>query len=181
MNTQLETKRLLLRPFELADAEDVLAFGSHPEVCRYTCDDDSIKTVDDARRIITDVWHADYETHGYGRFAVVDKQTGRVFGFSGLKYLTDLEETDIGYRFLPEYWGKGIATEAGRVVMDYGRDELGLKNIIGMVVPENTASHRVLEKLGLRQAEQVEMDGQTICVYRQPGDQRSLKDISSNR
>ena len=102
--TRLETERLILRYFEIEDAEAVLAFGSHPEVSRYTCDPSPIASLDDARHVITDTWHFDYRTYGYGRLAVVDKETDHVFGFCGVKYLSDLDEIDVGYRFLPDYW-----------------------------------------------------------------------------
>jgi RimJ/RimL family protein N-acetyltransferase len=82
--------------------------------------------------------------------AVIEKASGRLVGFSGLKYLEDLREADVGYRFLPDCWGKGYATESARVLMEQGRREHGLTRIVGMVHPDNPASSRVLEKLGLR-------------------------------
>ena len=166
--TRIETERLLLREFALGDASDVLAFASNPIVTRYTADSHLIKSIDDARRVIVDTWHADYRKHGYGRLAVVDKSTERVIGFCGLKYLDDLNEVDIGYRLLPEYWGRGLATESGLAVMSHGHEELGLQNIIGLVLPENLASHRVLEKLGFLKAEQIKLDEiEVVQVYRE--------------
>ena len=57
---------------------------------------------------------ADYRKHGFGRWGVVLKATGRLIGFAGLKYLDELREVDVGYRLLPEYWGMGLATEAAQ-------------------------------------------------------------------
>lgn len=165
----IETERLILREFELGDAEDVFAFATNPEVTRYTGDLNLITSLDDVRRLIENVYQADYRKHGFGRMAVVDKETGRVIGFCGLKYLDDLDEVDIGYRFLPQYWGQGIATEAGHAIMHHAREVLGLKNVIGLVLPENLASHRVLEKLGLQKAEQISLDdAEVVQVYREP-------------
>jgi ribosomal-protein-alanine N-acetyltransferase len=77
----------------------------------------------------------DYEKYGYGRYAVILKETDEFIGFSGLKYLEELNEVELGYRFLRKCWGKGIATEAGRPFIEYGFGELGLKKIIGLVHP----------------------------------------------
>jgi RimJ/RimL family protein N-acetyltransferase len=169
---RIETERLILREFEIGDAEAVLEFGSHPEVCRYTCDADSMTTLEDARKVITGTWLNDYEKYGYGRLAVVDKASQKVFGFCGMKYLEDLQETDIGYRFLPEFWGRGIATEATQAVLQYGRSNIGLTNIIGLVVHENIASQRVLVKLGFQHTEDISLDNETAMVFREPTDQR---------
>jgi RimJ/RimL family protein N-acetyltransferase len=78
----------------------------------------------------------------------VDKTTGRVIGFAGLKYLDDVSEVDLGYRFFKEHWGKGLATEASRAVVAYGLGELRLRRVIGIAEVENKASIRVLEKAG---------------------------------
>jgi RimJ/RimL family protein N-acetyltransferase len=167
VKTLIETERLLLREFELDDAHDVLRFATNPEVTRYTGDAGLIETIDDARRLIVEVWHSDYRKHGFGRLAVVDKATNKVIGFCGLKYLEDLDAVDIGYRFLPEYWGRGIATEAAAAAMRHGHEILGLTDIIGLVMPDNLASHRVLKKLGMRQTEQISMpESDRVCVYR---------------
>jgi RimJ/RimL family protein N-acetyltransferase len=81
--------------------------------------------------------------------ACIEKCSGRLVGFSGLKYLEDLQEVDVGYRFLPDCWGKGYATESAKVLMQQGILEHGITRIIGLVQPENLASVRVLSKLGL--------------------------------
>ena len=87
------------------------------------------------------------------------KETQQVIGFCGLKYLTDLNEVDVGYRFLPEFWGKGLATEACAASIEFGFDTLGLEKIIGLVLPPNTASIRVLEKVGMTSDGEFDYDG----------------------
>ena len=146
MKIVFETERLILREFVDDDAEAFHAFNSDPEVMRYT-DDVYTESVDQARRMIRT--YPDYRRHGYGRWAVVYKPDRRMIGFSGLKFLEDLQETDLGYRFLPEYWGRGIATEAGLASVRHGFDVLELTRIIGLVLPENIGSIRVLEKVGM--------------------------------
>ena len=137
MGTQsirLETPRLILREFEHSDLEDVFEFATNPEVSRYTGDAGECQTRDDAAKIITDVWHRDYRVHGFGRLAVEHKTDRKVIGFCGLKFLEDMQVVDIGYRLLPSYWGKGIATEAAQATMNWSR-ERSMKGIIGLVLP----------------------------------------------
>lgn len=145
----IETERLILRQFVLDDAAAFQRLNADPLVRRYTYDS-PMETLDDARRVLTEAPLADYANHGYGRVACVLKDTGELIGFSGLKYLSDMGETDIGYRFLRAHWGNGYATESARPMMDYGRNVLGLDRIIGLVDPDNAGSVHVLEKLGLR-------------------------------
>ncbi len=64
--------------------------------------------------------------------------------------MPEFNETDIGFRFLPQYWGKGIATEVSKEIIKYGFEVLKLERIIGIADPENIASCRVLEKIGLK-------------------------------
>ena len=145
----IETERLILRQFVLDDAAAFQRLNADPLVRRYTYDS-PMETLDDARRVLTEAPLADYAKHGYGRVACVLKDTGELIGFSGLKYLSDIGETDIGYRFLRAHWGKGYATESARPMMDYGRNVLRLERIIGLVDPDNAGSVHVLEKLGLK-------------------------------
>jgi RimJ/RimL family protein N-acetyltransferase len=105
--------------------------------------------------------YPDYRERGYGRWAVVYKPDDRIVGFNGLKYLDDLEEVDLGYRFRTDYWGRGIATESARAIVRYGFDALGLDHIIGLVLPENMRSIRVLEKLGMTYTGRVTAYGST--------------------
>jgi ribosomal-protein-alanine N-acetyltransferase len=60
----------------------------------------------------------------------------------------EISDTELGYRFFPEYWGKGLATEAGRASIEFARSDLGLKRLVAMVHPDNVASARVVAKLG---------------------------------
>ena len=93
------------------------------------------------------------------------KESGLVIGFAGLKFLDDLQDVDIGYRFFPAYWGKGLATEACRPIVGYGFEVLQLRRIIGLVDPANVASVRVLKKLGMIHLETFEYRGLTTAMY----------------
>lgn len=154
----IETSRLIIREFTLDDAKAVFEFGSNEEVQRYT-GNELLSSEEEAANLIKNVNLKDYAKHGYGRWAVVHKADNKVIGFAGLKYLEDLQETDLGYRILPQYWNKGITTEASKPIIDYGFKQLKLKRIIGVVMQNNPASERVLIKLGFSYYQTAEYDG----------------------
>lgn len=151
-----ETSRLLHREMTTADATDFYKLNSHPDVMRYT-GDDVIASEEQAKQAIQQ--YPDFNTIGYGRWACILKESQRMIGFCGLKYLPDQDAVDLGYRFFPEYWGQGLATEASRVCLDFGFQVIGLQQIVAFVLPENGGSIRVLQKLGMvRDGELVEGD-----------------------
>jgi len=156
------TERLVLRALTVEDAPDFFALNSNLDVMRYT-GEPPLESLDEARDAIAN--YPDFETVGYGRWACVLKAEQRVIGFCGLKYLDDLKETDVGYRFLPEYWGKGLATEACQASVDFGFDVLRLNRIIGLILPDNIASQRVLEKVGMRYERSIVYEGDQAIVY----------------
>ncbi|MBV1776156.1 GNAT family N-acetyltransferase [Burkholderiaceae bacterium DAT-1] len=158
MKHVLNTERLILRRFEEHDLEAFYKLGTIPEVIRYAQAQPYV-SMDDALQCMHKWPFHDYATVGYGRFAVVWRETGEVIGFSGVKYLADLGETELGYRFLPEYWGRGLATEAGQASIDFARDVLGLKRLIGLVHPDNEGSANVLTKLGFSIEKQMPFAG----------------------
>lgn len=146
----LESERLLIRPFQLEDLEAMYELNSNPIVQKYT-GDKLIHTIDEARNVLENVVLKDYKDYGYGRLAVIYKPDNKLIGFTGIKYLPEAGgESDLGYRFLPEYWGKGIATESSRMSLKFAFEKLKLKKIIGFTEVENIASTTVLKKMGFR-------------------------------
>ena len=164
--TTLETPRLILREFELSDAEAVLRFNSDDQVTKYTGDKGNITTLDEAREVIRSVWQYGYQHDGYARLAAVDKATNQVIGFCGLKYLPEYQMADVGYRFLPQFWGQGLATEGAKAAMEYGFKQLKLDHIMGMAVPENVGSTKVLLKIGLLPAGQIIDLGLNVDLFK---------------
>ena len=160
----LETERLLLRPHTLADVEPSYRMNLDSEVSRFTQDGGVVDRAEIERRIRENVL-GDYAKYGFGRLAVVLKGTDAFIGFAGLKYLPDRDEVDLGYRLVSAQWGKGLATEACRACVDWGFDVLGLERIIALVLPDNLASVRVLEKLGFAHEQDVEEDGAPARLY----------------
>ena len=147
MDKVIDTRRLILRRFTLDDLQAFHQLTSRPEIIRYA-QSKPVASLEDALEMMKAAPFHDYATYGYGRFACVWKETGDVIGFSGVKFVPEISETELGYRFFPEYWGKGLATEAGQASIEFARSDLGLKRLVAMVHPDNVASARVLAKLG---------------------------------
>ncbi len=144
----IETERLLLREITLDDKEELFKLHSNPEVQKYTGEPvvESIEEIEKA--IKTRI--SNYEKYGFGRWATFLKNDMQFVGWAGLAYLPEFDEIDLGYRFLPQYWGKGIATEASHAILAYGFDELKLRRIIAIAMKENKASIKVMEKVGMQ-------------------------------
>jgi [ribosomal protein S5]-alanine N-acetyltransferase len=164
MKVILETDRLLLREFVEDDAESFFKLNTDPEVMRFV-PDKPLLNVEQARQTLIDHPIADYRRYGFGRGACILKSNGEQIGFAGLKYLDELGEVDLAYRLLPAHWGQGLATEVALASVRYGFADLGLKRIIGLVMPKNIASLRVLEKSGLRYSGTVTLWGHTFSRY----------------
>lgn len=147
MDKVIDTGRLLLRKFDERDLEAFFELSSRPEIIRYA-QNTPVASREAARELMRTAPFHDYATYGYGRFACVWKETGDVIGFSGVKYVPEISDTELGYRFLPEYWGRGLATEAGRASIDFARTDLRLTRLVALVHPDNVASAGVVTKLG---------------------------------
>lgn len=162
----IRTHRTLLRHFTPEDVDAFYRMGSDPAVTRYTADPGGgFRDREHAMEILVAHPIADYAKHGYGRMAVVWQETDAVIGFCGLKYLDEFDEVDLGFRLFPEFWGMGLATETGRAVLAHGFDELELEQVIALVLPANTGSIRVLEKLGLSKTGRIDYDGHDAWRY----------------
>ena len=144
------------------DAAAFFALNSHPDVMRFT-GEPPLQSLDEARAAIAN--YPDFDAVGYGRWGCVLKENRAVIGFCGLKYLPELDAVDVGFRFLPRHWGRGLATEACTASIAFGFDVLKLQRIIGLVLAENTASIRVLEKVGMRRNGNIKYEGQTALRY----------------
>lgn len=145
----LETERLVLRQFSVEDADFILRLLNEPSFIR-NIGDRGVRTLEDARSYILRVPIASYERNGFGLYLVILKESGESVGMCGLIKREELEDVDIGYAFLPEYWSKGYAVESALAVKEYARDVIGLKRLVAITDPENQGSIRVLEKIGLR-------------------------------
>ncbi|MGB0893374.1 MAG: GNAT family N-acetyltransferase [Parashewanella sp.] len=162
-----ETPRLIIREFNLGDIDDVFNFNTNAEVTRYTGDAGMVTNRAEAEQVIKNVWLTEYKKYGYARWATQCKATGKVIGFCGFKFEThpSVQAIDMGYRFLPEYWGKGLATEAGLACIEYAKKHLAFDVVLADAVVENIGSNKVLEKLGFEYQSQYQEDGFTLNRY----------------
>ena len=153
-----ETQRLIIREFNLKDAQAVYLFNAPEEVNRFTGDAGMCNSIEDAEKIIRNIWLKEYQQFGYGRWAVVLKESDEVIGFCGFKNDSRIKAVDIGYRFHPEYWGKGYATESNLACIEYARQHMNLNHVLGDAVAENLGSINVLLKLGMSYISQYQED-----------------------
>lgn len=147
--TVLETERLRLRRLDAGDAEFILELVNDPDWLRYI-GDKGVRTLDDARGYIENGPMAMYARVGFGLYCVELKQAATPIGICGLIKRDTLDDVDIGFAFLPRYRAQGYAREAARATIEYGRDVIGLPRIVAITSPDNAASGRLLEKIGLR-------------------------------
>ena len=144
----VETPRLTLRRFTLDDAEFIFGLLNEPSFLEFI-GDKGVRTLDDARDYLLKGPIASYETFGFGLYLVNRKQDGTPIGMCGLLKREALQDVDIGFAFLPEFWSRGYAVESASAVLEHGRQAFDLSRIVGIAKPENHASIRVLEKLGM--------------------------------
>lgn len=158
MNTPiLQTERLLLRPFQKEDAEEVFAcWESDPEVARYmfwTSHNDIEKTKEwisfELGQIPKDDWY---------RFAIVLKDTNELIGTGLIYYEEEVQAWEIAYNLGHRYWGKGYTTEAMQEILVFAREELGLREVVGRYAKENPASGNVMRKLGFQYEKDIPYD-----------------------
>lgn len=163
-NIILQTERLYLREFTAEEGRLLTDLNSDPEVTRYT-GDGPVKDPADATRILKEIILPQYAGR-MGRWAVHLKSNDAFTGWCGLKYIAELDEVDLGYRFFKMYWGKGYATESAKAVMEYGINVLKLQTIVGRAAIGNHSSIRVLEKAGLQFCGEGVEHGDAIVNYK---------------
>ena len=110
----------------------------------------NVRTLGDARRYIEDTALATYERFGFGLYAVDLSETGEPAGICGLVKREGLDDVDLGFAFLPRFWGAGYALEAARVVLSHATEALGCRRVVAIVSRQNRRSIRLLGKLGFR-------------------------------
>lgn len=163
----LETQRLILRKFEETDEERLFLLDSDPEVMKYI-GVPPLSDITESENVIKMI-QQQYLDNGVGRLAVIEKESGLLIGWSGLKLLTQEINGynniyDLGYRFIPEHWGKGYALESAKASLDFGFHDLKAEIIYAHAHSENEGSNHILRKLGFEKTgEFTEPDG--ICFW----------------
>ncbi|MGE8554278.1 MAG: GNAT family N-acetyltransferase [Chryseobacterium jejuense] len=164
---KIETERLILRKLEETDDERMFLMDSDPEVMKYL--EPPVKSKEESMKVIRMI-QKQYEENGVGRLAVIEKESGLLIGWCGLKLLKKpinghVETLDLGYRFIPEFWGKGYAWEAANATLDYGFNELKANTIYAYADSGNTGSKYILTKLGFENTGEFEDSGVKCSWY----------------
>ena len=149
MSTSItETERLILRLPTLEDAEASFAIYSDPEVMKFIDGDEPFETIETARKSIANGLRH-YEQHGVCHYAVELKETGGMIGHCGFNIFEQTDDLELVIHLNRAFWGQGYATEAGKAVITYAVNKLEPNRIVALVIPENLASKRLIERCGL--------------------------------
>ena len=162
----LETERLALTRLTLDDAPLMLAVWNDPAFIRYV-GDRGIRTVADAHAALQDGAFKLYAEYGYGPYRMSRKADEVSVGICGLFRRDGLADADIGFSTLPQYCGQGFGYEAASAVIEHARVDVSLSRLTALVSPDNTASVRLIEKLGLIFEKMIRMPGEDkdVCLY----------------
>jgi RimJ/RimL family protein N-acetyltransferase len=142
---EIETSRLRLRHFIFKDLNDLYPIYSNPEVNKYI--GKGAKTKDETRAALMKM--IQHWQHGFGMWAVVYKESSKLIGRCGLCFLDNTLEVELGYALDKPYWNLGLAIEGSLASLKYGFEVVGLERIVAIARPENVASQRVMQKVGM--------------------------------
>ncbi|MCE0723258.1 MULTISPECIES: GNAT family N-acetyltransferase [Legionella] len=164
-NLKIETERLLLRPFTLADLDHFSLICADSEVMRFIGTGKPLDRETVQQQMMS--WIASYKEQGFGLLALTLKDNKNLLGFCGL-----LEQTvdgelyiELGYRLERASWGKGIATEAAKAIRDYAFKQLGLTHLISIIQIDNIASKKVVQKVGMEHLKRTHFKDVLVDVF----------------
>ncbi|WP_168190323.1 GNAT family N-acetyltransferase [Luteithermobacter gelatinilyticus] len=183
---EIETPRLILRPFREEDINFLDELHSDMDVMRYLTG--RVRSHEENREFLDTVMNW-YATEGVGLYLVERKADSRPIGRCGFNFFYGYEQDgiehyawgplydgpegpeklvkrEIGYTFAKKFWGQGYASEAATAVRDYGFDACGFPNICSLIMKENTASVAVAKRMGFRYAGDLYVHGQPAAEYR---------------
>ena len=159
----LTTENLRLRPFTPQDTPAMHQILNGRDVLKYFPGPQTVTKAQVDRMINRLMAH--WQEHGYGLWAVEQHTTGALLGRCGLQRIPETDEVEIDFILEPACWGQGFATEAGQASLQFGFAQLNLKEVVGIVHPDNLASQRVLQKLGMQFAQATEYFGMAVHRY----------------
>ena len=141
----IETARLHLRQFTPGDLDDLYPIFSDKDVVKYMKTGERVSREETHTLLTSIIKH--WERHGFGRWAVAQKETGKLIGYGGLRNLYGTPE--LVYLLAKPYWGVGLATEVAKACLNWGFEERHFERIVAITRPEHAASRRVMEKVGM--------------------------------
>jgi ribosomal-protein-alanine N-acetyltransferase len=152
------TARLRLRELVQDDAAFMVELLNQPDFLRFI-GDRGVRDVDQARTYLREGPIASYVRHGMGMYVVEPREGGAPIGLCGLVVRDGLPGPDIGFAFLPQFYGQGYAFEAASATLALARDALALPRVLAIVSPDNARSITLLRRLGLREAGTIRLPG----------------------
>jgi ribosomal-protein-alanine N-acetyltransferase len=164
--TIIETPRLLLRELTDADHEALYEMYLDPRMNRFLGGPPPPRP--EYWRRVRETWPAYYARHGFGLWATVRKEDGRLIGRCGLlsQAVDGERHVEVAYALGTEFWGRGYATEAARACRDHAFRTLDVTHVISLILPDNAGSIRVAEKNGMTIWKMAEFKGYLPRVYR---------------
>jgi len=144
-----QTPRLILRPIAIADAEDIFAYVSDPQVTAYTLWEPH-QSIEDTYDYLYDIALELYRSGTGIAWGVILKETGKLIGTCSLQTASIHRRAELGFTLARNYWGKGLMTEAAKAAIAFGFYTMHLLRIQAFCAVENGASARVLEKAGMK-------------------------------
>ena len=168
MKIYLETERMILREFTQDDVDLLVDLDSDPEVTLYINGGKPTAKEYIVEQVMPRILNY-YKTNSQlGIWAALDKKDLTFMGWFHFRpYHLDPNEIELGYRFKRQYWGCGLASEGSKALIQKGFEELDLDVIVAIADPEQGASRRVMEKVGLTyEKEYAETDGFIVVKYR---------------
>lgn len=162
----INTNRLTLRSFTLSDAAFILELLNSEPWLKYI-GDRGVRTTEDAENYIREKILKQYEEHGFGMLAIVEKTSQKIIGSCGLVKRDFLPYSDLGFAFLPGFEGRGFGYESAEVVVKYSREELKKEKLLAITLENNLASNGLLKKLGFEFEENIifKDDGEELRKY----------------
>ncbi|MGM0629787.1 MAG: GNAT family N-acetyltransferase [Pseudomonadota bacterium] len=164
MKIVCETKRLIVRQFELSDAPFIVSLLNDNLFIWYI-GDKNVRMHEDATNYLKIGPMASYEKHGFGLNLVCLKETHTPIGMCGLLKRDELASPDLGYAFLPEYSGKGYAREAAENTLKAVMKTCSLDTVVAVTLPDNLRSNKLLETIGFSFKETIELYGSQNNLY----------------
>jgi [ribosomal protein S5]-alanine N-acetyltransferase len=163
LNHFIETERLRLLPWRETDRRDFERLATDAQVVRFITG--GIPYAADRVDEFLQRQMRQQEQFGYSLWRIVVKDTGQFAGFCGLQPIADTGEPEIGWWLLPEHWKKGIATEAGQSVLDWGFRVNRMPIVVAVANPANVASLAVMRRLGMKADGEMLYRGQRCARY----------------
>lgn len=162
--TVLQIDGFTMRPLQSLDLEALASIWADPEVTRFLPSRGVPISEESTEKALQSFIHH-WQQREYGVWAIVENSSSQTVGYCGLRYLDELNEVEVLYGLAKAYWGRGIATQAAKAAVAYGFDVAHLDKLIALMLSENLASKRVMEKAGLQYEKPIHIFGLDALYY----------------